>query len=173
MKSPFSGNVITQKIKLYFNNMLQLCPAWPLRCYLPISVTSWGLNALLPSNKCSEAERISTKNYTEKQLKNKLVSALISLPLFPFLSFFLLLGFLHPSQFTASCPTSQPKPYWKISFTKLRYRNPFQHTLLPSITSYLLRWKFPLGLSSGCHSVVFVFFSVHTWSWQLNSLFIQ
>lgn len=72
MKSPFSGNVITQKNKLYFNNMLQLCPAWPLRYYLPISVTSWGLNALLLSNKCSEAERISTKNYTEKQLKKNL-----------------------------------------------------------------------------------------------------
>lgn len=88
MKSSFSGTMITQKIKLYFNNVLQLCPAWALnRCCVPISVTNWGLTALLLFNKCSEAERTSAKNYIEKQLKNKLVSALISLPLFPFSQF--------------------------------------------------------------------------------------
>lgn len=85
MKSPFSWNAITQKIKLYLNNVLQLCPTWWLIwCYLPISVTSWGLNAPLPFNKWSEDERINPKNYIEKQLKNKVVSALISLPLLPF-----------------------------------------------------------------------------------------
>lgn len=65
-------------------------------CYLPISAV-WPAEVLvhfLPFNKRSEAERISTKNYIEKQLKNKLVSALISLPLFRVSQFFLSPWFL-------------------------------------------------------------------------------
>lgn len=69
------------------------------------SVTSWGLSALFPFNKCSEAERISTKNYIEKKLKNKLFSALILLPLFPFSQFLLSPWFL--KSITSHCLLSQ------------------------------------------------------------------